>query len=122
MTLCIVTVIWDQRVIKVDVNTKRKQSHLKQLLVKEHGLDRSYRLIFKGQELEERPLDEQGRGDVARRVSWAGVGRECCPRDHFGTMGYILVAMGTRTEERSTTEKSRNVCGRTTTSSRTASV
>ena len=58
--LVIITVVWDSKVIKVDVNTKRKTSHLKQILVKEHGLDRSYKLLYKGKELEERPLDEQG--------------------------------------------------------------
>ncbi len=45
--LVIVTVIWEDKVLRVDVNTKRKQSHLKQILVTQHGLDRSYRLLFK---------------------------------------------------------------------------
>ena len=61
--LVIVSVIWEERILKIDVNTKRKLSHLKQILVKEHGLDRSYKLVFKGQELEEKPLDEQGVAD-----------------------------------------------------------
>ena len=61
MSLVIVSVVWGNQVIKVDLNTKRKTSHLKQILVKEHGLDRKYRLLFRGQELEERPLADQGK-------------------------------------------------------------
>lgn len=79
--LVIVTVIWDDRVLRVDLNTKRKQSHLKQILVKEHGLDRGYRLLFKGRELEERPLDEQGIQDkseitVIRPTGLGGSGQK----------------------------------------------
>eukprot|EP00392_Amoebophrya_sp_AT5.2_P013458 g13581.t1 len=93
--LVIVTVIWDDRVLKVDVNTKRKQSHLKQILVKEHGMDRSYRLLFKGKELEERPLDEQGVADkseitVIKPAGFVTAGKEKPKKQELGYMPQVL--------------------------------
>ncbi|CAD7938291.1 unnamed protein product [Amoebophrya sp. A25] len=94
--LVIVTVIWDDRVLKVDVNTKRKQSHLKQILVKEHGMDRTYRLMFKGRELEERPLDEQGVADkseitVIKPAGFQIAGKERPKKQELGYMPQVLV-------------------------------
>lgn len=92
--LVIITVVWDSKIIKVDVNTKRKTSHLKQILVKEHGLDRTYKLLFKGKELEERPLEEQGIQDksevtVVKPAGFQTTGQQ--KKQELGFMPQVLV-------------------------------
>ncbi|CAD7925341.1 unnamed protein product [Amoebophrya sp. A120] len=46
--------------IKVDVNTKKRTSHLRQILATEHGIARTSKLFVRSVELEEKPLQEQG--------------------------------------------------------------
>lgn len=63
--------------LKVDVNLKKRTSHLRQILVTEHGIPRTSKLFLCGRELEEKTLHEQGLrdgGQIAVKILEGGGG------------------------------------------------